>query len=261
MPVQKNVEVLWHVGHAKNYTDVIPLERFAKDVSDAELHHLVRGPHGGSYYARCSLTVSGSAAVMDYRCFADFNLRSGMQLGIMGMQFPNRKRTEVPAVSWNQKILTSRQATVSIVDADGPSEVVFGNQRRRATQILRPGQAKFRSDLDLIYGARCCISGCPITWSLEAAHITPYAEISSNFPEDGLLLRADLHALFDANQLAIHPTKRLVYFAPGMKVWPEYENLHGRRLVDPMPGYGERAPHNSAFKRRWLKFIKAFGTP
>jgi HNH endonuclease len=48
----------------------------------------------------------------------------------------------------------------------------------------------------------------PLTLStldiLEAAHISPYRGEEDNHPENGLLLRADLHTLFDHLNAAIH---------------------------------------------------------
>src|SRR5271155_3471993 len=40
---------------------------------------------------------------------------------------------------------------------------------------------------------------------LEAAHISPYRGLQSNHPQNGLLLRADLHSLFDLGMLAVDP--------------------------------------------------------
>jgi hypothetical protein len=98
---------------------------------------------------------------------------------------------------------------------------------------------------------------------LEAAHITPFADdANSNSPSNGLMLRADIHALFDSNQLAIHPHKRVVFFSPETTVWSEYSKLHGReKLAEPQPGFSKHAPSTSALKPRWAKFVQVHGSP
>jgi putative restriction endonuclease len=61
----------------------------------------------------------------------------------------------------------------------------------------RKGQSRFRLDVLRNYGRRCCISDDGVEELLEAAHIQPYINESSNHPQNGLCLRVDLHRLFD----------------------------------------------------------------
>jgi putative restriction endonuclease len=61
----------------------------------------------------------------------------------------------------------------------------------------RRGQAAFRAALIDAYGGRCSITGCDAVEALEAAHISPYKGDHTNDVTNGLLLRADLHTLFD----------------------------------------------------------------
>ena len=56
---------------------------------------------------------------------------------------------------------------------------------------------KFRDALIGAYAGRCAITGCSVLDILEAAHITPYLGPDTNHVTNGLLLRADLHTLFD----------------------------------------------------------------
>lgn len=67
----------------------------------------------------------------------------------------------------------------------------------------RRGQPDFRARLLAAYGRRCCISGCRIEALLEAAHIRPHAEAPNYDTRNGLLLRADLHTLYDLHLLAV----------------------------------------------------------
>lgn len=64
----------------------------------------------------------------------------------------------------------------------------------------RKGQADFRKALIEAYNGRCAVSGCEIESALEAAHIIPDHLVGENGmdPRNGILLRADIHRLFDA---------------------------------------------------------------
>ena len=69
--------------------------------------------------------------------------------------------------------------------------------------VQRRGQPKFRYDLIAAYGGKCAVTGCDVLQALEAAHISPYLGEQSNHVSNGLLLRADIHTLFDLNLFAI----------------------------------------------------------
>lgn len=102
-----------------------------------------------------------------------------------------------------------RIATVSeiVADEDGPLDFDLPDSRRRvlAEIAVRRGQAAFRRELLDVYGGRCAVTGCDAEPVLEAAHITPYRGDHTNTVTNGLLLRADIHTLFDLGGLGINP--------------------------------------------------------
>ncbi|MFD1105657.1 HNH endonuclease [Sphingobium olei] len=71
-------------------------------------------------------------------------------------------------------------------------------------RLKRKGQAAFRSAL-LGLNPVCHLTGCGAVASLEAAHIMPFAAGGSDATDNGMLLRADLHRLFDLGFIAISP--------------------------------------------------------
>ncbi len=79
--------------------------------------------------------------------------------------------------------------------------------RARVTRsiVARVGQGKFRSSLLSIFSKTCIVSECKTPWSLDAAHIAPYNGAESNAPSNGILLRSDLHNLFDLGLLSFLP--------------------------------------------------------
>ncbi|MFW6296450.1 MAG: HNH endonuclease [Halothece sp.] len=68
--------------------------------------------------------------------------------------------------------------------------------------------------------------------ALEAAHIMPYIETGNNHPSNGLLLRADLHSLFDLNLILIHPETMLVHLSPSLRN-TQYRTIEGKKLRIP----------------------------
>lgn len=78
----------------------------------------------------------------------------------------------------------------------------------------RPGQQKFRAGIVARDGLRCAITGCEETSVLDAAHVQQRAKEGSDDPANGMILRADIHRLFDAGLLKINPRSRTVVIDP-----------------------------------------------
>lgn len=120
-----------------------------------------------------------------------------------------------------------------------------GRRRVLAEITARQGQPVFRQRLLAAYGGRCAISGCPVPEVLQAAHIDPYDGPASNIMPNGLLLRGDLHNLFDSGLLWIDRNLR-VRVAPELGD-TEYGSLDGRPLR--APDRAENGPDPAALRR------------
>ena len=96
----------------------------------------------------------------------------------------------------------------------------------------RLGQQGFRSAILGAYGGRCAISGCAVPDVLEAAHICPYRGPHTNSAANGILLRADLHALFDRGLVTIDAETTRVRVSPSLE-GSEYWRYQHRRLKLP----------------------------
>lgn len=114
--------------------------------------------------------------------------------------------------------------------------------------VRRRGQAKFRRSLITAYGAQCAITGCPVVSLLEAAHITPYLGPDTNSISNGLLLRADLHTLWDLGLIAIDLTTQALWVSPDVND-PTYQALSGALLRQPSE-YNQR-PSMKALQHQW----------
>jgi putative restriction endonuclease len=120
-------------------------------------------------------------------------------------------------------------ATLAAVDSKG-----FGKP-----QIVLPrlGQGLFRIYLTDYYDKRCVITGERTLPVLDAAHIKPYALVQKHEISNGLLMRSDLHRLFDDGYLSVDPSNRRVRVSKRIK--DEFENgkdyyqLEGTEIHEP----------------------------
>lgn len=115
-----------------------------------------------------------------------------------------------------------------------PAVMSMEDARERVITAItrRRGQAMFRSRLLAAYEGKCAISGCSVEAVLEAAHIVPYRGQHTNETSNGLLLRADLHTLFDLDLLRIEPETRLVVLDATLR-GSSYDEFHGKALRRP----------------------------
>ncbi len=124
------------------------------------------------------------------------------------------------------------QATSNTSDSGSEfdhSALVDERERTIALVLKRRGQSDFRRTLLTAYDGRCAITGRDGTQALEAAHICPYLGPDTNSPSNGLLLRADLHTLFDLGLITIEPETMSVVLASELRN-TEYATLEGERL-------------------------------
>jgi hypothetical protein len=101
-------------------------------------------------------------------------------------------------------------------------------QRKLYEQKIRPEQQRFSEMIRKNYGGRCAMTGCVTAAALEAAHIRVKTGADDNSPANGILLRSDVHALFD--RLLITFSEDLVK----VEISPE--------LVDPVYAFLNHAP-------------------
>jgi len=115
--------------------------------------------------------------------------------------------------------------------------MVAGHAARYGAEYLaraRLGQGAFRILVTDAYQRRCAVTGERTLPVLEAAHIKPYADTGPHVVSNGLLLRSDLHTLFDRGYLTVTEELRVEV---SRRIKEEFENghdyyaHHGHRLV------------------------------
>lgn len=97
----------------------------------------------------------------------------------------------------------------------------------------RLGQGAFRILVTEAYKRKCAITGERTLPVLESAHIKPYSKSGPHRVNNGLLLRSDLHKLFDLGYVTITTD---FHIEVSKRIKEEYENgrayyaLHGQEL-------------------------------
>jgi hypothetical protein len=112
----------------------------------------------------------------------------------------------------------------------------------------RRGREAFRRRLLQRYGWQCQMTGSKVLAVLEAAHVEPYKGAKDNHIENGLILRADIHTLFDLHRIGIRPDDLIIELVPSLM--EEYGNLAGTRLKCP----ANRSPSRASLGLHYWRF-------
>ena len=149
----------------------------------------------------------------------------------------------------NQKLVSELASTAEREGEFDVDDEEDGRERALASIVRRQGQPKFRQRLLELYESKCAISGCDAVQALEAAHIVPYNGEKTNHASNGILLRSDLHTLFDLGLLTVDATSMKVKLASSLK-GTTYATLDSKLIQLPhdnhlWPNKDALAKHNS----------------
>jgi putative restriction endonuclease len=189
-----------------------------------------------------------------YRRIANPNIADDFNIGCILLESPFffERADWIPLPDWKREIVRGRG-----YDSDGDGAEIWnraellirarqasleaeavqtGDQPRYGeptTVLPRFGQGSFRLIVTDSYNRRCAFTNSPVLHVLEAAHIRPYASGGTHAPANGLLVRQDLHTLFDRGYLTVTPDHHVEVssrirqeFANGR----EYYALHGKEI-------------------------------
>lgn len=115
-----------------------------------------------------------------------------------------------------------------------------------ARQITaRRGQKSFRNKLLKAYDYKCAVTGCDVASLLEACHIMPYMGDQTNHIQNGLLLRSDIHVLFDLGLLTINFNNDTVILSKEIEE-SYYKQFKSKKIF--LPKKASEHPHVDALK-------------
>ncbi len=120
-----------------------------------------------------------------------------------------------------------------------------------AELVQRVGQQSFRKELIRAYDGTCAMSSCDVLPALQAAHISAYRGPKSQLTSNGLLLRADLHLLYDAHLLSVRPDSMRIEVAESIGD-SAYADLAGRQIR--LPHDRDDRPSEKRLASHYLRF-------
>ncbi|MBB5371960.1 HNH endonuclease [Acidocella aromatica] len=221
----RTLVVYWKSGEAKGYSDLLPCRWFEAEGEWPSVTHDILGPRNGKWPAKFTLTVKGDVALFDYAGkngeHISANENYTVCIGTLKIVFKaNSSRTIVRQILWrNHDDKKFQTADVDYFEQDltekedalfNPLDLEDGRKWIKQMIVLRRGQSSFRKKLMIAYESRCAITGCTIPEVLEAAHISPYMGDKTNHVTNGLLLRADIHTLFDCGLIEVSRDYKII---------------------------------------------------
>jgi putative restriction endonuclease len=132
--------------------------------------------------------------------------------------------TEIGKRYWNKVEILLQKYLYQVPDEEKNQLILEEPEAQYGNSVLRKvrlGQGAFRVLVTDAYNRKCAISGERTLPVLESAHIKPYALSGPHFISNALLLRSDLHKLFDSGYVTITPNFKVEV---SKRIKEEFEN-------------------------------------
>lgn len=130
--------------------------------------------------------------------------------------------------------------SLSMISAAQKSVTGTTDGHKIATTRVRRGQGTFRKKLLEHFGETCAFTGHTPPQALDAAHLYSYADNGKHHENGGLLLRRDLHRLFDLGLISVNPKNNMLDLSEELMIYPTYSELQGSWVkVDITPDHVE----------------------
>ena len=233
----------WGIGKKQKFDRVIVYRRKGEDITDNDVYtgnmDKKEGPNKHERYKlhMTDFKLAGETA-SDWRVFADTFSKE--------IRYLNFRQSLDDAVEEIEQELESAGEFDNSNEQDAKEKVL-------RSIVLRRGQPKFRANLLRAYARKCAITETCVADILEAAHITPYNGPSTNHVTNGLLLRSDIHALFDLGLLSIDPKDFRIYCAKQIRREPMYSELNEKPLR--VPEKAIQKPNQDALRNHFEKRV------
>jgi putative restriction endonuclease len=176
----------------------------------------------------------------------------GCRIVVQPVFLPPTKWIPQPA-SWGRSIVVGKKystdehegralwdalAAVGGPAAEPPPGLAEEQRRYGEPTLVTPrlGQGAFRISVTDAYNRACAVSGGKVLPALDAAHIRPYVAGGSHDVSNGILLRRDIHSVFDAGYVTVDEQLRFVVsdrVRTEFNNGNEYRRLHGTVVAVP----------------------------
>ncbi|MDM7930527.1 HNH endonuclease [Tabrizicola sp.] len=152
--------------------------------------------------------------------------------------------------AWESELVLAQVSVDKFGDqvAFDPTNLIDARDKVLRQIAQRRGQSKFRQSLFKAYNGTCAVSRTQVDAVLEAAHISPYLGDYTNHISNGILLRTDLHTLFDLHLMRINPNNHRVEISPSLSETP-YWVYNGKKIR--LPEKPDEQPSKKALEQHF----------
>lgn len=150
-----------------------------------------------------------------------------------------------PSTIWHVPVEVDLETQLAASESFDPTRITTEREHRLAEITSRPGASEFRNSVRRAYSYRCCITDADVLKGLEVAHIEPYRGPDTDRVDNALLLRADVHRLFDGGLLGIDAETYSVVLSPVL-LGTAYASLAGKEIR--RPDQSSNWPSSAALK-------------
>lgn len=127
--------------------------------------------------------------------------------------------------------------------------------KKMIEQLIRPEQRRFSEKLREIYPNGCAVTGCVTPAALEAAHIKTEKGRDANSSDNGILLRSDIHCLFDRLLITLSKNGTKIETSPELTD-PAYAALQGATVARPIGGSPPSAKNIREHRKRFFERLR-----
>ena len=137
---------------------------------------------------------------------------------------------------WDRVTERLQGSRIGTAAPEPPESTIPGGYGDPLLRRHRIGQGTFRALVLDSYGRQCAVTRERALPALEAAHIRPFSETETHQVRNGLLLRSDIHRLFDVGYITVTPEYRVEASTRMREDFNDGENymrLHGSGILVP----------------------------
>ena len=159
-----------------------------------------------------------------------FGLASGSELRSICVHQRSQNSIREINLSKFEELMSSKSLSMKIDSVRHLQEEINGGHKWRRVRT-RIGQNRFRAKLlDKYGGPICAIVGVSPPETIQACHLYSFSEKGVHDKEGGLLMRSDLHSLFDSGLLRINPDSLKVVLSEELANFPDYWQFNNETL-------------------------------
>lgn len=230
--------VLWYCEQQKGFAS----EATSKDTYNQALLNCLRDGIPVGVFIRA--TNDGTAFICKGLAFVE---EYDLQRGLFKLHGP--ARSDQDDDFWS--LYEVGEVNEGLVEADSDHDDTDERKIELVYRAIRQRQDVFRQNLITAYDGVCAVTAYDVQEALQAAHISSYRGPKSQKTSNGLLLRADVHLLYDAHLASVDPDTMKFIVAPKIES-SSYGDLNGQMIR--LPYYDSDRPSELRLATHFAEF-------